>query len=102
LRAAARWAQQWNAITESPEQWLGLKEILHGHCADLGRDPAEITCSVNVRLDRDPDSGRSLAIALDDVAAYRQAGVDLVIMNLPLAADPNSLRPLADALTPLA
>ncbi|HET9139492.1 TIGR03560 family F420-dependent LLM class oxidoreductase [Actinophytocola sp.] len=98
LRAAARWAQQWNVIVSNAQEWLGLKEILRQHCADLGRDPAEITCSVNVRLDRDPDPGRSLAIALEDVAAYRAAGVDLVVLNLPYGADPASLRPLADAL----
>ncbi len=28
LRAVAKWAQQWNAITESPEQWRELKEVL--------------------------------------------------------------------------
>ena len=55
LRTVARWAQQWNAIAESPEQWLELKEVLAGHCAAIGRDVNEITCSVNVRID--PDTG---------------------------------------------
>src|SRR5882724_7451896 len=55
LRAVARWAQQWNVITETPAEWLSLKEILVAHCADLKRDPGEITCSVNVRID--PDAG---------------------------------------------
>ena len=51
LRTAARWAQQWNAITQSPEDWQSLKETLVEHCEQLGRDPAEITCSVNVRME---------------------------------------------------
>ena len=55
LRTAARWAQQWNAITESPDDWRSLKETLVEHCQSIGRDPAEITCSVNVRVD--PDAG---------------------------------------------
>src|SRR5262245_32739869 len=51
LRAVARWAQQWNVITETPAEWRASKEILLTHCAEIGRDPAEITCSVNVRID---------------------------------------------------
>ena len=36
------------------------------------------------------------------VAAYRDAGVDLIIVNLPHHAKPDSLQPLAEALGPLA
>jgi F420-dependent oxidoreductase-like protein len=53
LRAVARWAQQWNVIVPSPAEWTPLKEVLVAHCADLGRDVTEITCSVNVRIDPD-------------------------------------------------
>jgi alkanesulfonate monooxygenase SsuD/methylene tetrahydromethanopterin reductase-like flavin-dependent oxidoreductase (luciferase family) len=98
LRAAARFAQQWNAIVQSPEDWLGLKEVLAGHCTAIGRDVSEITCSVNVRID--PDTGPEAVAATS--AAYRDAGVDLIIVNLPHHAKPDSLQPLAAALTPLA
>jgi alkanesulfonate monooxygenase SsuD/methylene tetrahydromethanopterin reductase-like flavin-dependent oxidoreductase (luciferase family) len=98
LRTVARWAQQWNAIVQSPDEWRELKEVLAGHCAALGRDVSEITCSVNVRVD--PDAGPEALAA--DAAAYRDAGVDLVIVNLPHHAKPDSLRPLAEVLTPLA
>jgi F420-dependent oxidoreductase-like protein len=98
LRTAARWAQQWNAITSSPEDWQSLKETLAGHCAAVGRDPGGITCSVNVRVEG-PDG---IKHAAELVAAYRDAGADLAIMNLPLAADPAMLAPLAEALAPLA
>ncbi len=97
LRTAARWAQQWNAITSSPEEWLSLKDTLAGHCGRLGRDPGEITCSVNVRVEG-PDGVKQAA---ELAAAYRDAGADLAIMNLPLAADPAMLAPLAEALAPL-
>jgi hypothetical protein len=93
----ARWAQQWNAIVADPQDWLELKEVLAGHCAAVGRDVNEITCSVNVRID--PDAGLDPVLAT--VAAYRDAGVDLVIMNLPHHAKPGSLPPLAEALAPL-
>jgi F420-dependent oxidoreductase-like protein len=96
LRTAARWAQQWNAITQSPEDWLSLKETLVEHCEQLGRDPAEITCSVNVRVDE------GVGPAAEVAAVYGDAGADLVIMNLPDQASPDILGPLADALGPLA
>jgi hypothetical protein len=98
LRAVARWAQQWNAITQSPQEWLELKEVLAGHCAALGRDVNEITCSVNVRVD--PNAGPEPVVAA--AAAYRDAGADLVIVNLPDHPKPDSLAPLAEALGPLA
>jgi len=98
LRTAARWAQQWNAIASDPQDWASLKQTLVEHCAAVGRDPAVITCSVNIRVEG-PDA---ISRAADLVAAYRDAGADLVIMNLPLAADPAMVAPLAEALAPLA
>ena len=97
LRTAARWAQQWNAITSDPQEWASLKQTLVEHCAAVGRDPGEITCSVNIRVEG-PDA---ISRAADLAAAYRDAGADLAIMNLPLAADPAMVAPLAGALAPL-
>jgi F420-dependent oxidoreductase-like protein len=98
LRTAARWAQQWNAITDDVAMWASLKETLVEHCAAIGRDAAGITCSVNVRM-----SGvDGIAEAATAAAAYRAAGADLAIMNLPLHAEPAILAPLAEALAPLA
>ena len=98
LGAVARWAQQWNAITSNAEEWRATKEILIERCAEVGRDPAEITCSVNVRIDPDAE----LARVLDAVEPYREAGVDLIVLNLPLDADPTILAPLAELVAPLA
>ncbi|GAB2593357.1 TIGR03560 family F420-dependent LLM class oxidoreductase [Kribbella endophytica] len=98
LRAVARWAQQWNVIVPSPEEWTPLKQVLVDHCDKLGRDVSEITCSVNVRID--PDKPLDDAVAL--AAAYGEVGVDLVVMNLPVDAPPSVLEPLAKALAPLA
>jgi F420-dependent oxidoreductase-like protein len=97
LRAVARWAQHWNVIVPSPAEWTPLKEVLVGHCADLGRDVSEITCSVNVRID--PDASLDQAVA--EAAAYGEAGVDLIVMNLPLDAPPSVVEPLAKALASL-
>ena len=94
LRTVARWAQQWNVIADNPEQWLELKEVLAEHCDAIGRDVNEITCSVDVRIAPDADLEPVVAAA----AAYRDAGVDLIIANLPHHAKPDSLQPLAEAL----
>ena len=98
LRTAARWAQQWNAITSDPQEWASLKQTLVEHCGAVGRDPGEITCSVNIRVEGPDAISRAAGLA----AAYRDAGADLAIMNLPLAADPAMVAPLAEALAPLA
>ncbi|MGW7684488.1 TIGR03560 family F420-dependent LLM class oxidoreductase [Kribbella sp. NPDC054772] len=98
LRAVAKWAQQWNVIVPNPQEWTPLKEVLVQRCEEVGRDVNEITCSVNVRIDPD----RPLDKAVAEAAAYGEAGVDLVVMNLPLDAPPSVLEPLAKALAPLA
>ncbi|MFK4087506.1 TIGR03560 family F420-dependent LLM class oxidoreductase [Kribbella sp. NPDC020789] len=98
LRAVAKWAQHWNVIVASPEEWKPLKDVLVQRCEEAGRDVSEITCSVNVRID--PDESLDTAVAA--AAAYGEAGVDLVVMNLPLDASPAVLEPLAKALAPLA
>jgi F420-dependent oxidoreductase-like protein len=98
LRAVARWAQQWNVIVSAPGEWPELKEALLGHCAALGRDPAEITCSVNVRI----DPAKGVGPAAEEAAVYKDLGVDLVIVNLPQPFRVDVLGPLAEALAPLA
>ena len=99
LRTAARWAQQWNAITQDPADWLDLKQALTAHCADLGRDSSEITCSVNLRLDG--SSAADLDAVATTAAGYRDAGADLAVVGLPLQAAPDVLEPLAARLAEL-
>lgn len=41
LRTVATYADGWNA-NETPETMAELVDVLEGHCADVGRDPAEI------------------------------------------------------------
>jgi len=94
LRTVARWAQQWHAIVDGPQDWLELKEVLAGHCAAIGRDMDEITCSVNLRIEPDGNLEPMVVAA----AAYRDAGVDLGIVNLPHHVKPDSLGPIAEAL----
>ena len=47
--------------------------------------------------------GRDMRLTAPELAAaYRDVGVDLVIVNLPHHPKPDSLKPLAEALGPLA
>ena len=50
LRTVARFAQQWNS-TAGLDQWPTIKHTLAKRCAELGRDPATIERSVNLRYD---------------------------------------------------
>jgi F420-dependent oxidoreductase-like protein len=53
LRMAAEHAAVWNAPGGSPEQVAELSAVLDGHCAAIGRDPAEIRRSVQIRVPAD-------------------------------------------------
>jgi F420-dependent oxidoreductase-like protein len=98
LRAVARWAQHWNLPGGGVEQFQKLRDVLHAHCADVGRDPSEITTSTHLRLS--PDGDHSTLV--EEAAAFAEAGLDLGIVYLPPPHNPAVLEPLAKALTPLA
>lgn len=90
LRTVARYAQGWNFENGGGiEGFVRGRDVLHGHCADLGRDASEILLSVQVRYDGDP--ARTAA----EAAAYAEAGAGLAIVYLPPPYDPAVLGPLA-------
>jgi F420-dependent oxidoreductase-like protein len=100
LRTAARVAQHWNFPRGTVEEFARLKGVLAGHCAAIGRDPAEITTSTHLRVPTDsaPDAGALAAQA----EAFAAAGLDLGIVYFFAPYDPGLLAPLAKALAPLA
>src|SRR6476469_9404665 len=51
LRTVARWAQHWNVPGGGVDEFLRKRDVLHRHCADIGRDPSEIMTSTHLRLD---------------------------------------------------
>ena len=97
LRTAAKYAQHWNFVGGGPEQFATKRDVLHRHCADVGRDPKEITLSSHVFLGADGDVGKVAA----DAAALGEQGLDLAIVYLPPPHTPKVLEPLANALTQL-
>ena len=95
LRTAARFAQHWNFVGGTPQEFARKREVLHQHCADIGRDPAEIQLSSHVHFDGDP--ARTAA----DAAALGEAGVQLGIVHLRPPHTAAVLEPLAAALSQL-
>ena len=97
LRTAAKYAQHWNFVGGPPKEFARKRDVLHRHCADVGRDPAEITLSSHVRLGPDLDYAQVAA----EAGALGEAGLDLAIVYLPPPHTPAVLEPLAKALEPL-
>jgi alkanesulfonate monooxygenase SsuD/methylene tetrahydromethanopterin reductase-like flavin-dependent oxidoreductase (luciferase family) len=50
LRLVARYADGWNVPFVTPEVYAHKVRVLRDHCAAVGRDPAEIDCTVNLAL----------------------------------------------------
>lgn len=97
LRTAARFADHWNFPGGTVEQFVAKRDVLHRHCADLGRDPSEIMTSTHLRLPPDGDP----ASVVESAKAFADAGLDLGIVYLPVPHTPAVLEPLAGALEPL-
>jgi len=97
LRTAARYAQHWNFVGGTVEDFSRKRDILHQHCADVGRDPAEIMLSSHVRLGPDGDPGP----AVDAAAALGREGLDLAIVQLTPPHGVAVLEPLAKAIASL-
>ncbi len=91
LRIAARWADDWNFPGGTPEQLAHKVEVLHAHCADVGRDPAEITVSTHVMAGAEP--GETAAAA----AALAGAGAQHLCLYFFDCSDPGRIGPTVEA-----
>jgi F420-dependent oxidoreductase-like protein len=98
LRIAARWAQHWNLSFATPEAFTHKYDVLLGHCEAVGRDPKDITCSVQLALPADeaPD------VSAERAAALAEVGCDKVIFSLRPPYRAEIVEPLGRALAALA
>jgi F420-dependent oxidoreductase-like protein len=95
LRAVARWADHWDMVgAGEPEEWQQANEVLQGHCADVGRDPAAIRRSVHLMWPPNADPAEMASRA----AEFAAVGVDLVIFSMRGPYEARLLEPLARAL----
>lgn len=74
LRITAQYADAWNSTGVSPEEFAELSGVLDAHCADVGRDPAAIRRTMQVRVADD------VAAILPQVEAFAAAGADDIIV----------------------
>ncbi|MFM7224033.1 MAG: TIGR03560 family F420-dependent LLM class oxidoreductase [Actinomycetota bacterium] len=117
LRITARYADGWNVPFISPEAWAHKSAVLDTHCEDAGRDPAEITRSVNVgmafteeelrtQFGRIADFVRpgvlsgSVSEMVDKVGAYVAAGAAYVILAMRAPFDRDGLERFAAEVIP--
>ena len=78
LRVIARHADVWNAPGGEPDEVARLAGVLDAHCADIGRDPAEIRRSVQIRYSGDDDA------LLRGAAGFFERNVrDLIVIVAP-------------------
>jgi alkanesulfonate monooxygenase SsuD/methylene tetrahydromethanopterin reductase-like flavin-dependent oxidoreductase (luciferase family) len=94
LPITARYAQHWNFAGGTPEEFARKRDVLAARCADIGRDPKEITMSAHVRLGED----LNYAEVIETAAGLGTEGLDLGIVYLPPPHDPAVLEPLAEAI----
>ena len=92
LRLVAQYADACNVFGE-PDVVRHKVEVLHRHCADVGRDPAEVTVThLSTVLDGDTDDlvGRFRGLA--------EAGVQTAIVNFPDLGDTAPLERFAEVI----
>jgi F420-dependent oxidoreductase-like protein len=77
LRVVAKYADVWNH-GGSLEDFVHKVKVLKGHCAEVGRDPAEITLSWQLR----PDFA-DLAASVDQIRRFQEAGASHFVFVLP-------------------
>jgi alkanesulfonate monooxygenase SsuD/methylene tetrahydromethanopterin reductase-like flavin-dependent oxidoreductase (luciferase family) len=128
LRTVARYADMWNGFG-LPGELKELHGVLREHCAEAGRDPAEIDSSVNLWMvirDSESEAKRVWARAMDrnltPVAAtieparpllttpekvaerlleYVEAGCTTALVEMPAPYDMETLERLAREVRPL-
>ena len=76
LRITARYADVWNAAGGSPDEVAKVSAVLDQRCAEIGRDPAQIRRSVQLRVAEANDELLELA------QSYRAVGVTEIVLIL--------------------
>lgn len=96
LRLVARFASMWDAlfVEDEKDEWLRLRDVLRAHCQDVGRDPAEISCSSHLAIGPDPDPSEVVSRA----GAMFESGIDVVILGFTAVHDGGTVETLAEAI----
>jgi F420-dependent oxidoreductase-like protein len=93
LRITARYADVWNAAGGSPDEVAEASAVLDQRCAEIGRDPAQIRRSVQLRVAEANDQLLELA------ESYQAVGVTEIVLILS-SQNPASLAEQVGGLLP--
>lgn len=117
LRIAAEFADGWNIPFVSAETWAHKSRVLDGHCEAVGRDPAEVSRTINLGVVRDEDDLQHQfgaiadfvrpgvlvgtgAEAVDQVGAFLEAGAEGVVFAFRSPFDLDLLDEVAETVVP--
>jgi hypothetical protein len=89
LRLVAQYGDACNLFGD-PDAVRHKLDVLERHCADVGRDPAEITKTIRLTV-KDPS-------AAEQVPAFKAVGVDGIVVNMPNVADLTAVAKVGEAL----
>jgi F420-dependent oxidoreductase-like protein len=117
LRIAAQHADGWNVPFIAPDAWAHKAQVLDEHCANAGRDPAEIVKTINVGMAFTEEEltrqfgpmsnyvkpgvlSGSVQEMVDKVGAYVTAGAQWVILAMRAPFDRDGLERFASEVIP--
>lgn len=85
-----RWADHWNYAGFDLDGFVSKRDVLNAQCVAAGRDPDEILTSIHQPVDE-----QALDKLQEDVAAFKQVGLGMMVFYLPPPHDAAILEPLA-------
>lgn len=94
LRTVAKYADHWNLSFAKPHHFTKKHEVLLGHCETVGRNPDEITKSVQLGFEADQDPAEAVELS----AALFEVGADVVIFTLRTPYRVATVEALSEAL----
>jgi alkanesulfonate monooxygenase SsuD/methylene tetrahydromethanopterin reductase-like flavin-dependent oxidoreductase (luciferase family) len=96
IRIAARYADGWNYTGSVPEasveEFVGRRDELLRACDEVGRDPSQMTVSVQIRAG---ETAADRRLAADLGRAYARVGCDHLIVVILARFGPEGLRVMA-------
>lgn len=93
----ARWADIWDALRTTPDEWRRKNAVPLPHCEQIGCNADEIERSAHIMTPSDANP-RKLAA---EAALLFEAGLDMAVFRLRAPFDPGMVQPLAEALREL-
>lgn len=95
LRVVAEYADVWNFAGGTAEQFAHKVAVLRQHCAEVGRDPAQIQLSVQAMVNYD-----DVDETVQTVQSFVDAGATHLILNLRYPYPDGIVARLAEELVP--